>query len=135
MATTGVLGVAGCAATSGGDDATPVTVQAVDVLNRRSATATAEFVAERGEEVAVRRTLELAGSENSSRPPAVEIAAFADDPGVYRFRFDVRDGETLETTPSALDVTADGTDCVRVVFVLNIDDRLTAYARSPCASE
>ncbi len=120
---------------SGEDDATPVTVQAVDVLNRRSAAATAEFVADRGEEVAVRRTVELAGSENASRPPGVEIAAFADDPGVYRFRLDVRDGETLKTTPSGLNVTADGADCVRVVFVLNLDDRLTAYARSPCASE
>lgn len=136
VATAGVAGLAGCAAVGGdADDAVPVTVRAVDVLNRRETAATAEFVAERGDEVAVRRTVELAGSDSASRPTGAEISAFADDPGTYRFRLDVDGGEALAATPSELGVTAAGADCVRVVFVLNVDERLTAHARSPCESE
>lgn len=130
----GVSLLAGCGS-FGGDDRVPVTVQAVDVLNRRETAGTATFVAERGDEVAVRRRVELAGSDNASRPTGAEISAFADDPGAYRFRLDVAGGGTLETTPSALGVTAAGADCVRVVFVLNVDDRLTAHARTPCEGD
>jgi hypothetical protein len=134
-ATAGVLGLAGCATIDGRGDALPVTVRAVDVLNRRTEAAAAGFVAERGDDVAMRRTVQLAGAETASRPTGAEITAFAADPGTYRFRLDVDGGERLETTPTDLGVTAGEADCVRVTFVLNVDDRLTAHARSPCADD
>lgn len=132
VATGGTALLAGCSAIGRGDGDVAVTVRAVDVLNRRSTSATVTFVAERNGDVVVDRAVDVQGTENTSRPTAAEITAFADDPGRYRFELSVEAGKTLETTPAELGVTGSGASCVRVVFVLNVDDRLTAHARTPC---
>lgn len=129
-----VAALAGCIAFDD-DGGERITVSAVDVLNRRETSVTAEFVAERNGEVVLRRSVSLDGTENSSRPPAAEITEFADDPGQYRFRLDVDGGDALATTPDELSIEDKGTGCLRIVFVVNLDDRLTAYARTPCVDE
>ena len=136
VATGGVAALAGC--TTFGDDGSGgkrITVKAVDILNRRETPATAELVVERNGDVVIRRSVSLDSAENSSQPPAAEITEFADDPGQYQFRLDVDGGDTLATTPEDLNVADEGTSCVRVVFVINLDDRLTALALTPCVDE
>lgn len=130
----GTTAVAGCGAfgrSSSGQ--TPVVVTAVDVLNRRPTPHRFEFLARRAGETAVRRTGRLDGASSSSAPTGVEFADWPDRAGTYTFTLRLDDGEqTLRTTPTELGVHGPGTDCTRVVFVVNLGDRLTAHARTPC---
>jgi hypothetical protein len=134
VAASSVATLTGCMA-FGDDGGKRITVSAVDILNRRETSVTAEFVAERNGDIELRRSVSVDGTENSSQPPASEITEFADDPGQYRFRLDVEGGDTLVTTPEELNIENTGTGCLRIVFVVNLDDRLTAYARNPCVDE
>ena len=135
VAASSVATLSGCMAFGDDGCGKRITVSAVDILNRRETSVTAEFVAERNGDVELRRTASLDGTENPSRPPGPEITEFADDPGQYRFRLDVEGGDTLTTTPEELNIENTGTGCLRIVFLVNLDDRLTAYARSPCVDE
>lgn len=55
-----------------------------------------------------------------------------DEAGRYRFGFRIEDGDWLRTTPTGLNVSDAGADCVRVTFVVNLGDRVTAHVREPC---
>lgn len=127
--------LAGCGRRSDdGEDEIPIRLAAVDVLNRRSDPETFSFVARRDGDVVAETTRRIDGAADSARPTGVEFSSWAADRHTYDFELSVEDGDALSTTPAALEVTDADVDCVRVVFVLNLDSRLTGYARTPDTS-
>jgi hypothetical protein len=127
----GVVSVAGCTLPGGGGDVS-TTVTHVYVLNRRSQAYPFELEVEYDGDRILDRSREISGTDTDSQPTALTVDDLPEEPGRYRFNFQVGDDEWLRTTPAELNITEIGSDCVRVTFVINLDDRMTAYARQPC---
>ena len=128
----GMTAIAGCSL-PGQSGGTSTTVTHVYVLNRRAQEYSFELEVEYDDEQLLDRSRSISGTTNESRPTALTYADFPDSPGQYQFAFRVADGEWLRTTPSGLNVTESGQDCVRVTFVINLGDRVTGYAQRGCA--
>jgi hypothetical protein len=130
----GVASAAGCTLPGGGEGVS-ATVTHVYVLNRRSQACPFELEIEYDGDRILDRSREISGTESDSQPTALTFDDFPEQRGQYRFGFWVEDGEWLRATPAELNVTEAGATCVRVTFVINLDDRVTAYARQPCVEE
>lgn len=130
-ATAGVASLSGCSL-SNGDDGLPTTVTHVYVLNRRSREYAFDLEIEYGGDRVLDRSRSISGAASSSEPTGLTFTDLPDEAGRYRFEFRIEDGEWLRTTPTELNVSDAGADCVRVTFVVNLGDRVTAHAREPC---
>ncbi|MUV85979.1 hypothetical protein GJ631_05180 [Natronomonas sp. CBA1123] len=131
---TAVASVAGCTL-PGDEEGVAAAVTHVYVLNRRSQACPFELEIEYDGDRILDRSREISGTESDSQPTALTFDDFPEQQGQYRFGFRVEDGEWLRATPAELNVTEAGATCVRVTFVINLDDRVTAYARQPCVEE
>jgi len=130
----GVASAAGCTLPGGGEGVS-ATVTHVYVLNRRSQAYPFELEVEYGGDRILDRSRDISSAESDSQPASLTFEDFPKERGRYRFGFRVGDGEWLRTAPTELNVTEAGAGCVRVTFVINLDDRVTAYARQPCVEE
>jgi hypothetical protein len=131
---TAVASLAGCTLPGEGEGLA-ATVTHVYVLNRRSQAYPFELEIEYDGDRIINRSRDISGTESDSQPTALTFDGLPEDRGAYRFEFRVGDGEWLRTIPAELNVTEAGADCVRVTFVIDLDDRVTAYARQPCIDE
>jgi len=123
--------IAGCSLPGQSSDI-GTTVTHVYVLNRRSQECSFDLEVEYDGDQVLDRSRSISGTTSSSRPTALTYTELPDDSGQYQFAFQVADGDWLRTSPTELNVTESGEGCVRVTFVINLDDRVTAYARQPC---
>ncbi|GEM_PF-2517833 len=135
MASAAALGLGGCSFVDDSNSSTrPVTLDAVDVLNRRSTTRSYQIAVQRDDRTVLARSRTIDGTDNSSQPTGQMFEDWPDERAEYEFALKIDSEEVwLRTTPSALNVREEGADCVRAVFVINLGGRLTAHARRPCA--
>lgn len=132
----GTAAIAGCSFGAGETQSLDVAVVELYLLNRRSDAHTVHLAVEYEGEIVRALSRRVAGTENSSRPTSVAFSEWPETPGEYRFAARLGDAESwLRVTPRELGVTADGADCVRPSFVVNLGDRFTAHARTPCVDE
>lgn len=129
----GSAALAGCSFGSAETQPLDATVVELYLLNRRSSAHTVHLAVEYGGEVIRALSRRVDGTENASRPTSVEYADWPDEPGKYRFAARLDDSDSwLRVTSREFGVTESGADCLRPSFVVNLGDRFTAHARTPC---
>jgi hypothetical protein len=132
--TLGAATIAGCLSGESSPNETPITLNAVDILNRRDDPYQYEFIAERDGETIRQDSGRIDGTDNSSVPTGISYSDWPDEHLPYTFTLSIGDGEQQirGLTPTHLNIHDRGTGCTRVVFVINLGDRLTSHARTPC---
>lgn len=136
VASAATTGLAGCSFDDSGSDSRPITLDAVDVLNRRSTTHSYQIAVQREEKTVLAESRTLEGADNSAQPTGHTFEDWPDERAEYEFALKVDSKDVwLRTTPRALNVRSEGADCVRVVFVINLGDRVSGFARRPCAGK
>ncbi len=111
-----------------------IRLEAVDVLNRRETEERFELAVEyEGDPIRVaERTIE--GADDPSSPTGIEFSDWPDERGSYRFSFRLDGRERwLRVTPEDTGIRPENVDCYRMVFVINLGDRLNALAQGECS--